>query len=129
MHQSQEKQSQSITWSLLGAEGTTEEPHKTFQKVVKHLTKVKLETDKIFPVYDYFHTLLKATHYVFYAEITDMKKVRPSRGSAFSWFTFKQILKLPFNEQTRQDIIVAERVIKAQARNEAEKTQPLQQTL
>ena len=39
------------------------------------------------------------------------------RGLA--WVTFKQTTKLPFDAQTRQDVIIAERVIKAQARSDA----------
>ncbi len=93
----------------------TEEAVLTFQRVIFNTLHVKLPIKSIFPVYDYFHTLHNKTHYIFYAEVPKMQKYT-SKKDTVSWFTFKQITKLPFTKQTKQDIVVAHRVIDAQER-------------
>jgi hypothetical protein len=58
-------------------------------------------------------------HYVFYAEVKKLIDIKPDDKRGLSWVTFKQTRKMPFDSQTKQDIIIAERVIKAQARTDA----------
>lgn len=87
----------------------------TFQRGIYNILHLKLPIKCIFPVYDYFHTLYNKTHYVFYAEVPKMQKYTYAEHT-LAWFTFKQIIKLPFTKQTKQDIIVAHRVIDAQER-------------
>lgn len=71
----------------------------------------------LFPVYDYFYNALNKVHFVFYAEVEKLHSFPLLNADSFSWFTFKQTTKLDFSIQTKQDIIISERVIKAQARS------------
>lgn len=114
----QEKSQTSSVWAMVGGENHKEEAaDAAFQRIIDTLFKVKLVTKFIYPIYDYFSYDDKKFHYVFYGEVGETKKIAfPKRGT-FSWFTFKQIAKLPFTQQTRQDIIVAQRVINAKSRN------------
>lgn len=102
--------------SLSGKNRQKEQPQAAFQRIVQKLLKVQLKPAQICAVYDYYHSGLKANNYVFYAEVRSKSRTIPSN---FSWFTFKQISKLPLDVQTRQDLIVTERVIKAHARDQA----------
>jgi hypothetical protein len=107
-------------WSTIGGISRGKENAlSTFKRVAQENLKIKLNLDKIYPVYDYFNNKLSKTNYVFYAEVENVKNFRPPHGGNFSWFTFKQTSKLPFSKETKNDIIVAERVIKAHAREKA----------
>lgn len=121
LHQPGQKHGASSAWSLFG--GTSrrgESTTKAFHRITYELLKVKLDLDDIYPVYDYFHNVFKKIHYVFYAHVPKVQNFRLRQGGTLSWFTFKQTTKLPFTDQTKQDIVVAQRVINAHARsNEA----------
>lgn len=111
----------SSVWSaLVGVNKNGEEASIAFQTVVRDMLKIKLVTELIYPVYDYFHTENKKLYYVFYAEVGESQDVHPPKGNVFSWFTFKQTLKLPFTQQAKQDIIVVQRVIQAKFRELSE---------
>ncbi|MBI4080382.1 MAG: NUDIX domain-containing protein [Candidatus Levybacteria bacterium] len=104
-------------WSLIGGESQKEEQaERTFQKIIAKLLKVKLDVKSITAVYDYFHNEHKKIHFVLYGEVGERQPIRIPKGATFSWFTFQQTLKLPFSDQTKQDIIVAQRVINAKIR-------------
>lgn len=112
LHQSNKIGDKPVLWSMIEGKGRQgEEPRKTFQRIVQHLLDVKLPLDQIYAVYDY-DDAQDMGRFVFYAEIEDLAKVKLP-NEQYSWLTFKQTLKLPFSQQTKQDIIVAERVIKA----------------
>lgn len=122
LHQPRVEASTSSQWSLLsGMSQAGEAAEKTFHRIATELLKVKLDSKRIFPVYDYFHKGFNAPHFVFYAEVSDEHPVSAKKGTTISWFSIKQTLKFPFSPQTKQDILVAERVIKAQARIEEAK--------
>ena len=92
-----------------------EDPQKSFQRKIYQLLNLRLNEKCIYPVYDYFNDTLNTIHYVFYAQVKTMNNLlMPDKDTLF-WFTFKQITKLPLSEQTKQDIIVSQRVIQAQA--------------
>jgi len=111
------------SWHLLGGKGTKGEDTKAaFKRIAHELVKIKLDLKNIIPVYDYFDTHHNLLHYVFYAEVTEQKTSAKQKNIA--WFTFKQATKLPFTHQTKQNIIVAERVIKARVRDEEAKNAP-----
>lgn len=114
---------ESSSWSIVSGKNNKDEERaeNTFQRVIYDLLKVKININSIHPVYDYFHNVYNATHYVFYAEIDEEEIFWSPKETAFSWFTFKQIPKLLCNLQTRQDIIVAQRVINLQIRETQEK--------
>lgn len=108
-------------WSLLGGESKGgEEAQVTFQRVISKLLNVNLKVKHIYPVYDYFHNARNKVNYVFYAEVGKAKAFSASKRGLLSWVSFRETLKLPFTSQTKQDIVVGERVINAKWRdNEA----------
>lgn len=112
-------------WSFFGGHSKPQEDEKkTFARVIHELLKVRIDPKQVISVYDYFHTQRNVTHFVLYAEISDAKIFKPSKEGSFSWFSQKQIGKLPFLEQTKHDLIVAQRVINLKLRNIEEKLHP-----
>lgn len=109
-------------WSTLGGESKDgEETQVAFQRIIYKLLNFDLKNKHIYPVYDYFHNIRNKMNYVFYAEVGKPKIISTPK-SIFSWFTFHETLKLPFNAQTKQDLVVSERVINLKYReNEAKK--------
>ncbi|MDP3988429.1 MAG: hypothetical protein Q8P80_04780 [Candidatus Levybacteria bacterium] len=106
-------------WSLFGQKGqNTQNPLSIFQKAISQQLHIKLALGAIYPVYDYFKKEIGTNCYVFYAQINLKKEFHTRKDSTREWFTFKQISKLTFSDQIKQDIIVGERVIKAKARVE-----------
>lgn len=110
----------SPTWHMVGGIALKNEaPLETFQRCIHDLIDVKLNAKRIFPIYDYFHNAHNTMHYVFYAEVKKLITFASDDKRGLTWVTFKQTTKLPFDTQTKQDVIIAERVIKAQARSDA----------
>lgn len=83
-----------------------------FQRLISNTLHLSLSIKRIYPVYDYFHSVYQKTHYVFYAQVARMQTYASAKDTV-SWFTFKQTTKLHFSEQTKQDIVVSQRVILA----------------
>ncbi len=117
----QQHKSTSPLWSLFGGKNNSdEEPIDAFNRITFKELKIKITPSVIHPVYDYFSKKLNDHCYIFYAQVGNReKKIRAKQGYAVEWFTFKQIYKLPIEEQTRQNIMVAKRVIDLAVRNEA----------
>lgn len=112
-------------WSMLGGESINgEEAQTAFQRIINKLLNINLKVKDIYPVYDYFHNTKNKLNYVFYAEIRNTRIIGNPKNSNFSWFTFGETLKLPFTRQTKQDIIVGERVINAKWRDDEAKKLP-----
>ena len=111
-------------WSMLGGDSKLgEEALAAFQRIIKSSLKINLKSKDVYPVYDYFHNTRNKLNYVFYAEVKVNKKFNGSKNGNFSWFTFKESLKLPCTTQTKQDVVVGERVINAKLRDiEAKKS-------
>lgn len=108
-------------WNMVGDKSDVgEDAQQAFQRIMEKFLHVRLDARHIYPVYDYFHNTFKKVHYVFYAEVKELQDFSFACADPLSWFTFKQTAKLPFSEKTKQDIIVSERVINAQARMRAE---------
>lgn len=121
MLQSGQKNDVSPFWSTLGGEGKEgEETQVTFQRIISKLLHINLKVKDIYPVYDYFHNTRNKVNYVFYAEVEKTKMFNASRGN-LSWFSFHETLKLSFTTQTKQDIVVGERVINAKWREDEAK--------
>lgn len=117
----QQHKSSSPLWSLFGGKNNNdEEPIHTFSRTIFKDLKIKITSGAIHPVYDYLNKKLNNHCYIFYAEVDNSeKKNRARQGYIMAWFTFKQIYKLPVEEQTRQDIMVGKRVIDAVERSKA----------
>lgn len=109
-------------WSLFGQKSKSKkDPAILFQEAILNSLDLKLPLKSIYPVYDYPNDESEENCFIFYGEVKQKRKLGLGKDSNLEWFTFKQTTKLPFSEQTRQDIIVAERVIKLKARNEEAK--------
>ncbi len=119
LHQTTARNDSSPFWSMFGGishEG--ENAQDVFRRTIYEFIKLQLSAKRIYPVYDYYFHARNKIHYVFYALVKNMRELSiPPGDTMMSWFTFKQTTKLPFDDQTKQDIIVSERVIKAQARS------------
>ena len=102
---------------MLGGESKDgEEAQVAFQRIISKLLKINLKKGDIYPVYDYFHNTRNKVNYVFYAEVGRTKNFNAAKEGVFSWVSFRETLKLPFTTQTKQDIVVGERVINAKWR-------------
>lgn len=122
MLQSKQNSDMEPLWSMLGGESINgEEAQTAFQRIMNKLLNINLKVKDIYPVYDYFHNTKNKLNYVFYAEIRNTRIIGNPKNSNFSWFTFSETLKLPFTRQTKQDIIVGERVINAKWRDDEAK--------
>lgn len=116
LHQTQQKNDTVSVWSMFGGTNDKEDDGAvTFQQMIYDVLNLKLARKHIYPVYNYFHNVHNTMHYVYYAQVTKMQNYA-FEGETLSWFTFKQTLKLPFAQQTKQDIVVAQRVIDLQKR-------------
>ena len=121
LHQPNLNNNSSSFWTMPGGTGNEkeEDAQKAFQRIIYQLLNLRLDEKYIHPVYDYFNNNLNADHYVFYAKVKSMNNLSLPDNGTLSWFSFKQITKLPLSEQTKQDIIVSQRVIQAQARSDS----------
>jgi len=120
LHQPNLNSNSSSFWTMPGGTGREgEDAREAFQRIIYQVLNLQLNEKCIHPVYDYFNNTLDTIHYVFYAQVKTMNNLSLPDNDALSWFSFKQITKLPLSEQTKQDIIVSQRVIQAQARSDS----------
>lgn len=104
-------------WSLVGGIHLVEESaEKAFQRIVQQFLKHKLPIKNIYPIYTYDREESEKNKAILYADIEEMIEFKPTKDFAFGWFTRKQIMKLPLDPQTKQDIVVGHRVIDAKTR-------------
>lgn len=109
---------QTSLWTLLSVKSKREEGSvDAFKRAISELLGINVNKKDIFPVYDYSDSEGNI-NFVFYTEVLNKKDF--SKKGNFSWFTTKQILKLPLSSQTKQDIVVSLRVIDAKTRDLAE---------
>lgn len=89
-----------------------EDPLAVFRRCIHETLGVNLDNASIMPIYDYIHDTL-GDHFIFYVEVSDT--VLPSQYSNdnVAWFSLTKLSKLNIAEQTKHDIIVGERVIRA----------------
>lgn len=126
LHQPDLSQGAVSDWLMLSGEDDKKEPVVFFQKLLNKLLSETFDLKNIYPVYNYFHTTFRQTHHIYYAPVARLKNYSSRLGGTLAWFTLKQISKLPISPQTKHDIIVAQRVIQAQAREDEPKpTLPL----
>lgn len=104
-------------WSLFGgAQLHQETAEAAFQRIIHQSLRIKIDLSAIYPVYAYFHKDMAKNHAIVYAKIEDIHNFSLQNGIAVSWFTFKQIQKLPIGEQTKHDLTVGGRVIDSHIR-------------
>lgn len=104
-------------WSLIGKECSDKNCGKdTFRQVLNRLLGLKINLKEIYPIYSYSSRGNYKKQHILFAQIKAKKNFSPKNNCIFSWFTLKQILKLPLTEQTKHDIIIGQRVIDAISR-------------
>ncbi len=114
--QSKQNEDVPVLWSTMGGDGIDgEEALVAFQRIVNKILNLTIKEKDIYPVYDYFHNTKNKLNYVFYAEV---KKSKIFENLALSWFSFSETVKLRFSSQTKQDLVVAQRVINAKWRDD-----------
>ena len=117
LQQQKKTSNASPVWSLLGTKSKPKEDEKNaFQRIIHKTLKLKIKLNAIEPIYSYFHKEMERENFLLYAQMTKAKKFSPKSGTTFAWFTFKQVLKLPVEEQTKHDIVVGQRVVASKAR-------------
>lgn len=111
---------------MLGGESHEgEEAQAAFARIINKLLNISLKEKNIHPVYDYFHDGRDKVNYVFYAEVKKPQEFNSSEKDSYCWVTFSETPKLPFTANTKQDVIVGERVINAKWREDEAKKFPL----
>lgn len=99
-------------WSLLGGQ-------ENFQRLVDSLLNLNLPLKAIHPVYEYFDKGLHKNHQISYAVVKKLKDFPPKKKTVFAWFPMKKIIKQNLSDQTKQDLIVSQRVIDSAIRKKA----------
>ena len=104
-------------WSLIGGVSLVRETaQEAFHRIAFSILRIKLSLESIYPVYTYNKRNFERKQVILYADIEDINHVKPGKDNVFSWFTRKQIQRLPLDLQTKQDLIVGQRVIDARMR-------------
>lgn len=105
-------------WSLLGGMNKTKETVPlALKRVIQSLLKVKLDHRTFQPIYDYFSKQTGKTHFVSFVPVKKVKDFPGNKQVVFKWFSRKELLKLPLEPQSKQDLIIGMRVIDAQVRD------------
>lgn len=88
------------------------DPKTVFQKCLEKTLGVSVPSKSIKPVYDYMHDQLGA-HFIFFAEVSGKTPKNYTTKNKTEWCPLSKLSKLSMSEQTRHDIVVAERVIRS----------------
>ena len=105
----------SPSWTLLGRPYSQEEdPEIVLKSII--LTLLDIKITGILPVYSYVDENTNSNQFIGYSIAKSKKKFSEIKENIFGWFSFKDILKLQIEEQTKHDIIVGQRVIEAAER-------------
>lgn len=98
-------------WRLVsGKSAKNETDSQTFKRLIETIYDLEVDLKSIFPAYNYFHDDLKKENFVYYAKINKLTEFN-SKKTEFRWFSFREVLKINLDEQTRHDITVIQRVI------------------
>jgi len=116
--QKEKKSDPNIYWQVICAKAKKNETSKdTFKRIVNSLLKLEIEIKNIVSVYDYFHEELKANNFISYVKVKKAEEF-DDKHYIYQWFDLKETLKLKVSSQTKQDIIVLQRVISSSVRKE-----------
>lgn len=103
------------SWLLFeGLCAEKEGPESLFKTIILKLLGIKIDT--VFPVYSYFNESTNKNQYIVYSKLRTLQNFSSKNGVAFSWFSFKEVIKMRIKEQTKHDIVVGQRVIEAAKR-------------
>ena len=104
-------------WSMIGGVSLVHETaEEAFHRIAFAVLNIKLSLESIFPVYTYNKRNFERQQVILYADLDNINRIKGRKDTVLSWFTRKQIQKLPLDPQTRQDLIVGHRVIDARMR-------------
>jgi len=116
--QKEKKSDPNIYWQVICAKAKKNETSKdTFKRIVNSLLKLEIEIKNIVSVYDYFHEELKANNFISYVKVKKAEEL-DDKHYIYQWFDLTETLKLKVSSQTKQDIIVLQRVISSSVRKE-----------
>lgn len=88
------------------------DPQVVFQHCVEEALGKSVDATSIRPVYDYVHEKFGA-HFIFYIEVAEVLPQKLTDKQSAQWISLSKLTKHNMSEQTRHDIIVGERVIRA----------------
>lgn len=91
-----------------------EEPETLFKNTIFKLLDIEIGT--VYPIYSYLDDTTNEFQYILYSQLRKFQNFFSRNGLIFTWFSFKEILKLKITEQTKHDIVVGQRVIEAAGR-------------
>nr|MBI5455404.1 hypothetical protein [Candidatus Levybacteria bacterium] len=107
---------QNPLWSLFEKKAIKNKTgQETFVEIFFDILGIKLKSNNINSIYTY--SSKDGTDYnIYYAEVKRLHKSKNPAKIEFAWFNFKQIQKLNISEQTKQDIMIGQRVIDSSIR-------------
>lgn len=116
--QKEKKSDLNNSWKLICVKSKKNETSKdAFSRLINSLFKLEIEVKNIISVYDYFHDELKANNFISFAKVKKAEEFI-SKNYIYQWFDIRETLKLKVSPQTKQDIIVLQRVISSSVRKE-----------
>jgi len=95
-----------------GVSHNGESPLIVFQRCVEKALGTIIPASSIRPVYDYIHDK-QGEQYVFYVDVVDASPKEYKSKNKTEWFLIEKIDKYAMTEQTRHDIMIGGRVIRA----------------
>jgi len=103
----------SMYWSLFGGMNQTDETsEQAFLRILAVNLGLTVTPNACFAVYDYVQKNRNTPRFIYYAIVDTLYDEEALlTENKTSWFSFKQVAKLPIEPQTRQDITVGQRVI------------------
>lgn len=104
------------SWTLLTVDHESEDGIRDrFLEKINENLNLKLKSNSVFSVYNYIYQ--DKNIFIFYA-VTNKLQNYASENSIYTWFSFKQVKKLSLSDQTKQDIIIGQRVIDSSIRKD-----------
>ncbi|MBI4066589.1 hypothetical protein HY411_02635 [Candidatus Gottesmanbacteria bacterium] len=89
-----------------------QDPQTVFQHCIEKALGIKIAATSIHSVYEYVHDTL-GEQFVFFIEGSGISPATYPSNTNAGWFSLAKLAKLTMSEQTRHDIIIGERVIRA----------------
>jgi hypothetical protein len=86
-----------------------------FQQTIQESLGISIPQQFIQQVYEYVLEDANEKHTIFYADISKMGDVTfPEKNGTNEWFSTKELTKLKLQPQTKHDIMIGQRVIRAE---------------
>jgi hypothetical protein len=95
-----------------GSSNNGESPEIVFQRSVEKALGTTIPASSIRPIYDYVHEK-QGEQYVFYVDVPGVTPKEYKSKNKTEWYPLSKISKYDMSEQTRHDIMIGERVIRA----------------